>query len=243
MSYSCASYLGRVTINYTVLSCVFDCPPVVLAISCPIFWSGGKIHDELVLECPACEEDLERLKVRNTAQAVLGFTWRLIGVCPFRSFCLLSWTHTIKNKSAIVVLISELKSLGYATWFTPAAFVIVFTSPSPLFVGDVDCKRSWRAFHDSRVTVSSSVYDPRWSALFSKVLWVLRVTYIALTHPISVQPTSCRFIPLWSSSLDSSQIVSSRQHFPVCWVIEMFLSFKWLFGQHVFNARALEVLG
>lgn len=27
---------------------------------------GGKIHDELVLECPACEEDLDRLKARDT---------------------------------------------------------------------------------------------------------------------------------------------------------------------------------
>ena len=27
---------------------------------------GWKIHDELVLECPACEEDLDRLKARDT---------------------------------------------------------------------------------------------------------------------------------------------------------------------------------
>ena len=44
--------------------------------------SGPQIHDELVLECPACEEDLERLKVSGTVQAQF-VNHALISVCFF----------------------------------------------------------------------------------------------------------------------------------------------------------------
>ena len=49
-----------------------------------------QIHDKLVLECPACQEDLEKLKVKRACPALCEHLARLVDVVrepsPFRDF-------------------------------------------------------------------------------------------------------------------------------------------------------------